>query len=617
MDVRIGTNSVAGDFHISQSSSLHTTSDNVQQFSFLQPTSIIKPNEFLLHPTNKTKMFYEIIAGNYCYNAGQTMYNYIRSCGVASRHLQASMIRIALSSVTYEEVMSDWSRHLATIQHYYDLAEPEVVAIVLRTWKLAIKDHVLSLLKCYSRHLDTTINFECYIDWLATIGIIPVFTPKKNVQKLSICNVHSSTDMKTVQKILKCGYDITCKWASHITHVSVAPYHRVSIVYNTVTEKLTAKEIVSGRKATCYVIKPFVVLDKCVLFNTPIERISQEVLRVTELNEHVKLCQLINTAPVKVLIGKKDASAQKQATTDDILKKIDSQHPETDSKKKMLKMLINLANMDKVSDVKTAVQGFLDETSRSLIPDDIIAGTLGLQKSQLDITGHITDKFKNKTLYEVTRILEENLSAQFNNVEKLTQNNIQLRADLEQVKKELIKYQTELLNAADKDKKQDKPQFPMINESLIKPYISDVLNVSATMGPQDYVANSFFAHFVPEHRQDNHQLTKLWNSELVSYFKLEKLISNQGDEVGAKISHATIEWFISMFIESILGITDAGFAISSEEAYMCEEDLFSSLFDKSRLSFYIDDIGRHAVKSSERYTAICRDSNTSRDDRSS
>ncbi|RXF17747.1 hypothetical protein EG859_15550, partial [Enterococcus faecalis] len=81
------------------------------------------------------------------------------------------------------------------------------------------------------------------------------------------------------------------------------------------------------------------------------------------LREHARLCQLLNTAPVKVLVGRKPAEGHPAGAVEKML----GEDPAGSAAARLVRLIVNMKGMRHIGDITETVRSYLDETGARIL----------------------------------------------------------------------------------------------------------------------------------------------------------------------------------------------------------------------------------------------------------
>ncbi|UOW63804.1 UL6 [Gallid alphaherpesvirus 2] len=587
----------------------------------------------VIHPTRQTRMFKEILAGRLGYTDGQGIYNSVRSTETAIRQIQNTILTLSLDAVRYDDLKNDWIRHadmrgmsakkLARTYGMHSEAEAVKVAEnVFVTWRKTLQTTLINLarqlISCFTTANINTSSFSKYIDWICCLGIVPVVRHDRSARATSsipTCAGRStvfpnwafhdaSSRLRVVDSVMARGKQIVNYLSNSMSAVSILEYDRTLIEYNFFKRELRVKDILSGERGECIVIWRPVMNDGGVIFDSPMQRIYKEIIECHDLRQHATLCRLVNTAPVKVLIAKRDDGCKGVAGAQRVIDKVLGDQPEnaaSSAASRLVKLIIGLKGMRHVGDITDTVRDYLEETSGHLLDaasiDTSQPGFGQSNRAQASTTEEtrrntikIRDAFHSSVVTSINEMLEGYVNKLFNTVEGLKAANKDLLAKLCSKELELDRVRTEHLISKQAHTDMGNSQYSPTLETLARDLKHDVIDVGEVMDDDSYVANSFQSRYIPAYDVDLKRLSELWEQEMLRCFKLTRATNNQGHEVSISYSNSAITLLLAPYFFSVLNIYDIGPIVTNHEVYKSEEELCNSVFEKTRIHVYLDDL---------------------------
>lgn len=555
--------------------------------------------------------------GNLGYTEGQGIYNSIRSTETAIRQIQATILNNTLNATRYEDLFRDWQRHLSErglsakliASIYGRQSESEAVKVadqIFKTWYktlyMSLLDFIRGITACFSAsEPNGTASFAKYIDWIICLGMIPL-QRMKTISKQKIIN-HSigcvdgrylSMRLYIANNILQEGVDAVEELSECANSVRIMDYDRVKIFYNYINKEVVAVDAVTGERGECLVLWQPILNNGTILFDSPLQRIHQEVLNCNSLREHARLCQFLNTAPIKVLIGRRTEEERGAVWASKAVDKFLNEGEDLKSNSsaaRLVKLIVNMKGMRHIGDITETVRSYLDETSNNILNGAQVDtsqpgfGQASKRGGQTQGAQPVQDAFRTSVVNSINGMLEGYINNLFKTIEELKSNNSGLVDKLRQSELDLLKLREQTLQNA---------QAEYDNENLrdvnLKKLDHDIIDVSKLMGDNTYVANSFQSRYIPPYSSDLERLSKLWDQELIRCFKMNRISNNQGQEMSISYSNSSISLILAPYFFSILKVRRLGFLITHQEAYRSEEELCESIFKKTRLEAYLTEL---------------------------
>ncbi|AAG27229.1 virion protein [Cercopithecine alphaherpesvirus 9] len=569
-----------------------------------------------IHPSPKTCLFRKILAGDFGYTDGQGMYSAVRSTESIVRQVQATVLLNALNATRYEDVLGDWKYHvkqcglraLQVAEKYGLCGETEAVRVadqVFVTWQQTLQasllDFIRNITSClYSSGLNGRVGFTKYVDWIACLGIVPIIrkeqmqphlkTFSKDLIKCTHEAVGLTNRLRVADAVVAQGKSVVYSLTNLMHNVAIMDYDRTEIYYNHNKRTLACFDAVTKECGECLVIWPPITTGDGVLFDSPLQRISGEVLTCYTLREHARLCQILNTAPLRILIGRRtEDNTTSGKTVDRILGENDTTRAGS-AASRLVKLIINMKNMRHVGDITETVRSYLEESGSHILDGMASVDTsqpgFGSTSTSMQTglgpgTNQMQSAFKTSVVNSINGMLEGYVNNLFKTIEHLKDVNSNLNERLSKKEGELKQLQEKNVCGNTQGNVKSSETYPCVSHEII--------DVSGRMGEESYVANSFQSRYIPPYNDDLERLSGLWKQELVRCFKLNRINNNQGQEVSVSYSNASILLLIAPYFSSVLR-ANFGFLVTQTDVNRSEEELCQNLFKKTRMEAYLTQI---------------------------
>ncbi|UNP64479.1 hypothetical protein [Saguinine gammaherpesvirus 1] len=540
-------------------------------------------SSILVHPTRTSIYLFEILQGKYAYVRGQTLHSSLRNPGIFSRQIFIYLYNNALSSCTYDDVFTDWSRFKTTMRKKWEKDSPDTLAFrrsTFQSWitsmKLAIENTILSSIFQFL-HSNSTFYYERYVDWVITTGLVPTVNVHPNTklleeisEKLENLRRNFSKDDKTGASIIKGLTRYIIEITMTLTSLYIPDYSEVQIEYNTKENKFIG--IYNSKKIQVAVINRPVVHSSQVTFDTPLQRLMNAIMTCHRTAEHAKLCQLLNTSPLKAILGHENDIGYK-----DILKHLEKSSQKNDPKKELLTLIMKLAENKTVSGVTDVVEDFITDVSHNIVDKNKLFGSHSETTTQ-GLRRHVSDN--------VFKCLTKQINEQFDVIKDLEKERELYLARLQQI-------ETHLLKLTEPDK-QEQVTFNLLTtdtlQSLENLGTCGLSLATSSIPKGSAVLNSFLSQYVPPFRELNKDLTLLWENEMFQTYKLAPVVDNQGHRLTIRYTQDTISMLLGPFtyLISKLGQMDL---INEIYSTMSVQEIAYQIYLNSRLSVYMKDIG--------------------------
>ncbi|AIL02973.1 capsid portal protein [Equid alphaherpesvirus 3] len=588
----------------------------------------------LIHPTPKTMLFKEILMGELGYTEGQGVYNSIRSTEAAIRQIQTTILTNTLNATRYEDLARDWQAHLSgrgvsaedIAARYGMFNEAEAVRVaeqMFATWhrtlQMALLDFIRSITACFSAsEPDGTASFAKYIDWIACLGLIPLQRLKREPgsavhpklwrrpppdappPESCVDERDLAGKLHVANSLLREGLEAVVELAKCTAGVAIMDYDRVNIFYHYTRREVAVIDPTTGKRGECLVLWQPIWRDGTVIFDSPLQRIYGEVCGCHALREHAKLCQMLNTVPVKILVGKKPDEDRGPGWASKAVDKMLGEGEEAHSSSaaaRLVKLIVNMKGMRHIGDITETVRSYLDETSDHLLGgsqvDTSLPGFGQSGRPRAAGAQPVQDAFRASVVNGINGMLEGYVNNLFKTIEELRVGNSSLLEQLRAREGELARARERLVQASQAAADGGGRACEAAADGLGH----EVIDIRGIMGDDAYVANSFQSRYIPPYAADLERLSRLWEQELIRCFKMSRITNNQGQEISVSYSNSSISLLLAPYFFSILRARHLGFLITHQEAYRSEEELCAAVFKKTRLEAYLTELSTLFVAS--------------------
>ncbi|AGY30724.1 ORF43 [Retroperitoneal fibromatosis-associated herpesvirus] len=538
----------------------------------------------VVHPSTASIALFEILQGKYSYVRGQTLHASLRNPGVFFRQVFIHLYKTALSGCTYDNVLTDWRTYEASIRTRWKDRSPNWACYRRSTfdsWAHTMRITLDQLLlNAINRVLyaKTSLFYERYIDWVVTVGLVPVVThgPDQKLvdsihEQLVLSCKRAASGEKTIGQVIRSLTQAITSLVSALSAIYIPSYAEVNIEYDPERNVFTASY--KQKKVHVEIITVPVILGGTVIFDSPVQRLYNTVMTCHRTAEHAKLCQLLNTAPTKALVGSACNNIYK-----DIMTHLEQAAQKNDPKKELLNLLVKLAENKTVSGVTDVVENFVTDVSQNIVDKNKLFGT-GPETT--------TQGLRRQVSNTVFKCLTNQINEQFDTISNLER-------ERETCIKRIRCIESQLAAASQQDSR------PAAEVNLLTANTFQSLGrlqdpplqlASCHIPAGNTVLNSFFSSYVPPFRELTKDLTNLWESELFQTYKLVPVVDNQGQRLSVTYSQDTISILLGPFTYMIGNMPEMEL-ISHSFVSTSLQDIASHLYQSSRLFVYITDVGQ-------------------------
>ncbi|AJG42967.1 minor capsid protein [Harp seal herpesvirus] len=544
-------------------------------------------SSMLIHPTTASVHLFEILQGKFSYVKGQTLHASLRNPGVFSRQLFIHLYKTTLSSCLYDDVIADWQKFENGIRSRWkntDCESDSFKRSTFQSWVETMKitlDNLLLNNLHHMLHAKTNLSYERYVDWVVTVGLVPVVNTKPNkslikeIQAIFLKAFNSGGgDHKTMNRIFSTFQTELSNLLEIITSIYIPDYSEVQIFYE--PDEVMFYALYKTHKVQVEVINRPFIFNGTITFDSPVQRLFHTIMSCYRTTEHAKLCQLLNTSPMKAIMGSSSNNVYQ-----DILAQLEDSSKKTDPRKEMLQLLVKLAENKTVSGVTDVVEDFITDVSQHIVDKNKLFG--GTSSS----TESTADSLKKQVSSTVFKCITNQINEQFDTINKLHKEREGYISKLHLLESLLTKCQTETQPGT-------VPQANLLTTDTLK-CLKDIggasLAMSSSLIPQgNMVMNSFMSQYVPPFRELIKDLASLWESEIFETFKLTPVVDNQGQRLYVKYTQDTISVLLGPFTYIISKLYQMEL-ITDVYSSMSINEIADNLYKLSRLSVYIADIG--------------------------
>ncbi|AAO12384.1 capsid protein [Porcine lymphotropic herpesvirus 2] len=543
----------------------------------------------VVHPSKQSICLFEILQGKYSYVTGQTLYNSVRNSGVFSRQLFIYLYKSALANCTYDDVLFDWTRYESTIRKRWSHEQYDDYAFKISTFqswfgtmKMTVDELVVKNMN-FILHSKSILSYERFVDWVMALGIVPIVrkTPDKKVAdkikaKLRKDMSTVSQNNRTIISILESMKLDVLFILEKLTSVYIPSFLEVTIEYDPV--KCTYAGTYQNKIVDVAVINFPTIGNGQVFFDSPLQRMSESIMACHRTTEHAKICQLLNTGPLKAIVNSSSANVYK-----DILNHLDESGKKNDPKKELMQLLIKLAENKTVNGVSDVVEEFVTDVSNKMVDRSKLFGDINSETS--------SDGLKKQVSNNIFKCLTHQINEQFETIHKLEE-------ERDFFLKKINQFEYQLRQA--KETGEDSPMY-MKNHScnlltgdtlasLSGLQHSGIHLTSSCISKGQSIVNSFYSQYVPPFRELIKDLTNLWEHEIIQSFKLSPVVDNQGQRLFVRYTQDTISILLGPFTYIVAGLHDMEL-LKDSYSNLNFIEITDYLYSVSRLAIYISDIG--------------------------
>lgn len=540
-----------------------------------------------MHPTRNSLHLFEILQGKYVYVKGQTLYAGLRSSGVFSRQIFIHLYKSALDAISYDDLLSDWSRFEQLFKNRWEDQNDDSVIFrksTFQSWastlRLTVEKTLLNTIY-QVLHSQFSLSYQRFVDWAVTIGIVPLAECTPDTALLNSLTHSLETAIAAAS-----GSDLGLRTMTRgllieMTHVvrsltsrHIPDHTDVIIQYN----GKAFKAYYRGRPIKFIVLARPTLSPSGPMFDSPVQRLFCSIMACYRTQEHAKICQLINTAPVKGITSQSSNSDLYK----DILSKIEESSQKSNPKKDLLQLLVKLAENKTVSGITDVVEEFITDVSQNMVDKSKLFGG--------GVAETTKQTLKKQVSGSVFKCLTNQINEQFETINGL------------QRERELFIKRIELLESKmlrdDSTATTGTASPPSSNclitgdtlTSLREVTHSDLTHKFVELERGGHLNNSFLSQYVPAVDDMIKELTGLWENEILQTFKLTPVVDNQGQRLYVKYSQDTITQLIGPFTFLVAGLSGVEL-ITEDFSSLNLREIGEEVYRTSRLAVYVGDVG--------------------------
>lgn len=538
----------------------------------------------IVHPTENSCRLFEILQGRFAYVRGQALYSGLRGASVFMRQIFIHLYKSALSSVTYDDVLSDWTRFEQSFTEKWGQGETDASfrGSTFQSWastmKLAVEKRLLNVI-FQVVHTQMSLSYERFVDWVVTTGLVPVYKDKENTKLMRELEQLFHNRLIKESRTERSLKGMTQGLLAELSVVVTALTSKYIPDYTEVIIEQRGSKFVGlykNKKLDVLVLNRPIMCEGDVIFDSPLQRLSSAVMACHRTQEHAKLCQLLNTSPIKGITS--DAGNNLYS---DLMTKLEESSQKNDPKKELLNLLVKLAENKTVSGVTDVVEDFITDVSQNLVDRSKLFNEPNSSSET------IKRGLKKQVSSSVFKCLTSQINKQFETI-----------GDLQKERKLFMK-KINLLEERLTDLGQvEAPQHhgsiitgDTFNSLRFLERGGDLGRTFFQVAKGEHVNNSFFSQYVPPIADIRQELTLLWETEVFQTYKLTPVVDNQGQRLYVKYSQDTISLLVGPFTYGCAGLHSVNL-ITAPHSALSLQDIADEIFKGSRLAVYILDIGR-------------------------
>lgn len=539
-----------------------------------------------MFPTERTRAFFRLLHSSRGGCRGQTIHQIIRDPGVLHKQLLYGLCRKVFDNITARHVLEEWRSHSTVFP--YRARDIEETAEYLDIWadalgrtiRAAVSEPIEELLRRYV----PVHEYELYLDWLVTVGVVPLIRlrdttarERDRAQDLRAVapgktDVSSLAGRSAIEAIRVLDETIRV-----LSSIRIPNTGNVIIRRHRRDERIRAFH--GDEEIPVYIYtRPLAYEDGELIYTTPLAHLYTECLRHAALRRHEKVCQLLNTFPVKAITTSRHEMAGKR-----IVELMERRDRNSDAKKSIIRFLLNLSDSKSKIGIEDSVESFIQDLTPSIVDQSKLLPQRGppaapgpaAETSDRDVR----ELFKK----QVIRCMEEQIESQMEEIQGLKLLNQAWEKKAEELKAALSRHGVTVSESESyrQDDLDSLPIFDAIRRVQSLPF--DTLSVD----DNTLVANSFLSQFIPDSGRSEQRLDALWESEYTRTFRLRREFTNQGTELDLAYSNYTVNRVLTPFLSTVLGLFHVE-PVPEEHLNLSPSSLVEAAYRDSRAGRYVD-----------------------------
>ncbi|AFR56089.1 capsid portal protein [Human betaherpesvirus 5] len=563
-----------------------------------------------IFPTGQTMSFLRLLHGFLGTCRGQSMHQVLRDPCVLRKQLLYGVCKTLFDTITVRRVAEEWKLHAALFP--YRALDEEDLEQYLLVWSASLRQSVqtgvLGALRDILYQYADNDDYGLYVDWCVTVGLVPLLDVKtkpseaaERAQFVRAAVQRATETHPLAQDLLQANLALLLQVAERLGAVRVANAPEVRVFKKVRSERLEAQ--LRGKHIRLYVAaEPLAYERDKLLFTTPVAHLHEEILRYDGLCRHQKICQLLNTFPVKVV-----TASRHELNCKKLVEMMEQHDRGSDAKKSIMKFLLNVSDSKSRIGIEDSVESFLQDLTPSLVDQNRLlpargpggpgvvgpggavvggpAGHVGLLPPPPGPAAperDIRDLFKK----QVIKCLEEQIQSQVDEIQDLRTLNQTWENRVRELRDLLTRYAS---------RREDSMSLGARDAELYHLPVLEAVRKARDAAPfrplavedNRLVANSFFSQFVPGTESLERFLTQLWENEYFRTFRLRRLVTHQGAEEAIVYSNYTVERVTLPYLCHILAL---GTLDPVPEAYLQLSfgEIVAAAYDDSKFCRYVE-----------------------------
>lgn len=532
----------------------------------------------IIYPSERTEHFFELLHGEYGFSRGQSIHGILRDPTVFKKQLFYGMCTIFYNNITLKQINDEWKFHSdvfpytdgkgITFQEYFNTWSDAFQQLIIYESSKVVQD----ILKVIDDE-----NYARYIDWVVTTGIIPIKETHQFPRDLSLNVImHNLHISRITQRIIQNRSYLVQTIIYQLYNTHIANSNHLMIYVDRRTHDIRC--VNDNKNLRVFVYTTPIYHKNGISLTTVLSHLFKEIIRSNNLHKHQKLCQLLNTFPVKVL-----TTSKHEINTKKIMDIIDKEEKASDAKKHIIKFLLNMSGSRSKIGIEDSVESFLQDITPSIIDHDKLMPSREYSTSISNVQASVHDKnVKAAFKRQILKCMEEQIQSQVEEIHALKKMNEINHSKINELQ-QIIEQYGHPLNY-DVHLNYDFDLIPLataLNKTQNIPFHAINLDEGRT------AANSFLTQYVPDTEYSDKRLDRLWELQYYREFKLHRNVTNQGDEDTIEYSNHTVELLILPYLLKILNLKHVDL-IPAKYMSLSFLELSNAIFSHSKAKHYLN-----------------------------
>ncbi|CCE56608.1 M104 protein [Murid betaherpesvirus 1] len=535
-----------------------------------------------LFPTDSSLDLFSMINGTEGACIGQTIHQILRDPSVFRKQIFYAMMRFLLNGISVGELSTAWASH----RRRFVRAEDEGGAALeqFEIWADALKhtivDSIAALLEKLIYTYAADDRYCRYVDWIVSVGVVPIAevrtaerekavdaAQRRFLAEVAECHLLDRPDPLRARTLRACVSALMTREVPNVPDIRI---HRLKSNGHI--------ECFSGKRRLKRFIyaEPTILEEERLILTTPLARIRYERKRHNELRIHKKICQLLNTNPIKVV-----TTSRHEMNTKRIVELMEKRDRQVDAKTSIVKFLLNVSDSKSKIGLEDSVESFLQDLTPSVDQARLLPSRAPLIQPAPSGSGaqDIRELFRR----QVIRCLEDQIQDHVEEIENLKLLNKTWESKTRELRDALDRYESEGRRG------RGPPAFDLQTLDTVNALrrVQGLPTAPVTVDDNRVVCNSFFSQFVPDERESDERLSRLWEQEYFRCFKFRRNVTNQGAEDSISYSNYTIERVLLPFLTAVIEFPMLD-AIPEEYLFLSLSELANVIYETSKLQRYTD-----------------------------